>query len=107
MTGRGTPSSLLLLALLRRFMYSPSHGECGPGRGGDAVESDLGECSQGPSLRTSPMTDGQLGPKLTEGHEAPMLNWGVTAGAISPPGALSHLSPCFTLDGSPRRGVWS
>ena len=36
------------------------------------VDSDLGECLLASIEQTSPMNDGQLGPKLNKGHEAPV-----------------------------------
>jgi hypothetical protein len=38
------------------------------------LDSDLGESLLGSDEQTSPMNDGQLGPKLNKGHEAPVNN---------------------------------
>jgi hypothetical protein len=42
------------------------------------------------------MNDGLLGPKLVKGHEAPVIKWGMTAGAIAT-GYFPDIDPSFTL----------
>jgi hypothetical protein len=58
------------------------------------VESDLGECTTR-NRRTSPMTGGRLGPKLTKGHLL-QCGTGHTAGVFS--SLVRHATASFILE---------
>jgi hypothetical protein len=45
------------------------------------------------------MKDGLLGPKLLQGHGAPMSERGIAAGGLTSP-FMPHSAPSFTREGS-------